>query len=89
MAHVKWLHLPCHVCGEELNTWDMRISHALGYEHITCEKCVAKEYGLSVPETGSSRALRSCRPSLVLFFTHARADGEPQTASEFMERQGV
>ena len=50
MAHVKWLHLPCHVCGEELNTWDMRISHALGYEHITCEKCVAKEYGLSVTE---------------------------------------
>lgn len=50
MAHVKWLHLPCHVCGEELNTWDMRISHALGYEHITCEKCVAKEYGLSVLE---------------------------------------
>ena len=50
MAHVKWLHLPCHVCGEELNTWDTRISHALGYEHITCEKCVAKEYGLSVPE---------------------------------------
>lgn len=50
MAHVKWLHLPCHVCGEELNTWDMRISHALGYEHITCERCVAKEYGLSVPE---------------------------------------
>ena len=53
MAHVKWLHLPCHVCGEELNTWDMRISHALGYEYITCEKCVAKEYDKSVEEVRS------------------------------------
>jgi len=50
MAHVKWLHIPCHSCGAELNTWDMRISHALGYEHIVCEKCVAKEYGKDVQE---------------------------------------
>ena len=50
MAHVKWLHIPCHSCGEELNTWDMRISHALGYEHIVCERCVAKEYGKDVQE---------------------------------------
>ena len=50
MAHVKWLYIPCHSCGEELNTWDMRISHALGYQHIVCEKCVAKEYGKDVQE---------------------------------------
>lgn len=50
MGKVRWLKVPCHVCGEELNTWDLRISHALGYQHVTCEKCVAKEYGKSVQE---------------------------------------
>ena len=46
----RWLGVPCHVCGEELNSWDARISKALGYKHQTCEKCVAKEYGRSVQE---------------------------------------
>jgi DNA-directed RNA polymerase subunit RPC12/RpoP len=45
MPKVKWLHTPCHSCGKELNSWDMRISHALGYKYIVCEECVAKEYG--------------------------------------------
>lgn len=50
MGKVQWLKIPCHVCGEELNSWDKRISHALGYKQITCEKCVAKEYGKDVQE---------------------------------------
>ncbi len=50
MSRVKWLGKPCHVCGNELNSWDERISKALGYKSITCEKCVAKEYGKDVQE---------------------------------------
>lgn len=47
---VKWLGKPCHVCGAELNSWDARVSKALGYDKTTCEKCVAREYGKDVNE---------------------------------------
>ncbi len=34
----------CHTCGEELTSWDMRCSKALGYQNPICETCIAKEY---------------------------------------------
>lgn len=52
-ARVRWLGIPCHVCGHELNSWDIKVSHALGYKTETCEKCVAKEYERSVDEVRS------------------------------------
>lgn len=43
--------IPCPVCGaERTNSWEKRISRALGYKVIVCEECVAKEYGLTVAE---------------------------------------
>ncbi len=41
----------CPVCGaERTNSWEKRISRALGYKAIVCEECIAKEYGLTVTE---------------------------------------
>lgn len=41
--------IPCPACGaERTNSWEKRICRALGYQAIVCEKCVAKEYGLTV-----------------------------------------
>jgi len=34
----------CHSCGQELTSWDLRCSKALGYKNPVCEKCIAKEY---------------------------------------------
>lgn len=51
MPVLNWYEIPCPVCGaEETNSWDKRISRALGYKHIVCEKCIAKEYNVSVEE---------------------------------------
>lgn len=49
---VRWYDdIPCSVCGaERVNSWDKRISRALGYKAIVCEECIAKEYGLTVEE---------------------------------------
>jgi O-glycosyl hydrolase len=48
---VIWLaDVSCHVCGGEVNSWDKRCSRALDYKHITCEECIAKEYGVTVEE---------------------------------------
>lgn len=41
---VRWLEEYCHVCGRQLNSWDARVSKALGYKHKLCERCVAEEY---------------------------------------------
>lgn len=41
---LKWLDEYCHICGEQLNTWDVKCSNALMYRKKTCEKCIAKEY---------------------------------------------
>lgn len=38
----------CNICGNELTSWDLRCSKALGYIHPICEKCIAKEYGETV-----------------------------------------
>lgn len=43
--------IPCPVCGrEETDSWDKRISRALGYKQIVCEACIAKEYDMTVDE---------------------------------------
>lgn len=43
--------IPCPVCGaKRTNSWEKRISRALSYKAIFCEKCIAKEYGLTVTE---------------------------------------
>lgn len=43
--------IPCPVCGaERTNSWEKRISHALGYKAIVCEACIAKEYDVTVNE---------------------------------------
>lgn len=47
--------IPCPVCGaERTNSWEKRITRALGYEAIICENCVAKEYGLTVEQLRST-----------------------------------
>ena len=45
---ITWLDEYCNVCGEQLNSWDMRISKALVYKKPVCEKCIAKEYDRDV-----------------------------------------
>lgn len=47
---VRWLDENCHVCGCRLNSWDSRCTKALGYQHKTCEACIAKEYGRTKEE---------------------------------------
>ncbi|MDF1495199.1 hypothetical protein [Caproiciproducens sp. CPB-2] len=47
---VKWLDQNCHICGEQLNSWDARCSKALVYKNPICEKCIAKEYDKTVDE---------------------------------------
>ena len=53
---VVWYNdIPCPVCGaERTNSWEKRITRALGYEAIICEDCVAKEYGLTVEQLRST-----------------------------------
>ncbi|TQI68587.1 hypothetical protein [Clostridium sp. KNHs216] len=48
--HVKWLDKYCHLCGEQLNSWDLRCSKALAYKNPHCERCIAKEYDKSIEE---------------------------------------
>lgn len=40
----------CNLCEKELNSWDKRISKALGYKNPNCETCIAKEYHMEVGE---------------------------------------
>ncbi|KLU61860.1 hypothetical protein CEB3_c17780 [Peptococcaceae bacterium CEB3] len=37
-------------CGQELTSWDIRCSKALGYKNPVCEKCLAQEYEVSIDE---------------------------------------
>jgi len=51
MGKGRTLHIPCGNCGAELNTWDARVSKALGYRNIiVCEKCICEEYGVTKDE---------------------------------------
>lgn len=45
---VKWLDLNCNQCGQQLNSWDTRLSKTLAYKISVCEKCIAKEYDMEV-----------------------------------------
>lgn len=45
---VKWLDKYCNLCGEQLNSWDARLSKTLAYKIPVCEKCIAKEYDMDV-----------------------------------------
>ena len=49
MDKVKWLNENCHLCGQQINSWDKRCNKALAYKRVTCEKCMAKEYDLEIP----------------------------------------
>lgn len=40
----------CNACGQELTSWDLRCSKALGYKQPVCETCIAKEYDKTVEE---------------------------------------
>lgn len=48
--NVKWFSDPCPMCGGKLNSWDKRVSRALGYKIPICEACIGKEYGKTVEE---------------------------------------
>lgn len=51
LRKVRWIpDIECPVCGGEVNSWDKRISRALGYKRIVCEECIAEEYDISVEE---------------------------------------
>ena len=50
MEHVKWLDEHCNVCGNQLNSWDAKISKTLQYKYKCCEKCIAKEYDIEIPK---------------------------------------
>lgn len=45
---VKWLDKYCNICGEQLNSWDARLSKTLAYKIPVCEKCIANEYDMGV-----------------------------------------
>lgn len=45
---VKWLDINCNQCGQQLNSWDVRLSKTLAYKFPVCEKCIAKEYDRDV-----------------------------------------
>ncbi len=44
----------CNYCSGEVNSWDKRCSRALGYTHIVCETCIAKEYNVTVQKLRST-----------------------------------
>lgn len=48
MKKVKWIDEYCNSCGQQLNTWDKRLSKTLAYKNPVCEKCIAKEYDMDV-----------------------------------------
>lgn len=50
----RWLEEYCHVCGRQLNSWDARVSNALGYRHKLCEACIADEYKIELDELRST-----------------------------------
>lgn len=50
MQGTKYTGKHCHSCGQELTSWDIRCSKALGYKNSVCEKCIAKEYDKTTEE---------------------------------------
>lgn len=51
MDKVRWLDINCPKCSQQLNSWDVRCSKALGYRiYQVCEKCLCKEYDMTKDE---------------------------------------
>ena len=50
MEKRRWLDQDCNKCGNQLNSWDARLSKALVYKYACCESCIAGEYDLSAEE---------------------------------------
>ena len=48
MQKIRWLDEDCNICGQQLNSWDARLSKTLAYKRKVCEKCIAKEYDMDV-----------------------------------------
>lgn len=42
--------LTCNICGNELNSWDKRLSKTLAYKLPACESCIAREYDIDRDE---------------------------------------
>lgn len=47
---VKWLDENCPSCNSKVNSWDKRLSKALGYQKTVCESCISKEYDVTIDE---------------------------------------
>lgn len=45
---VQWLDEECNCCGNQINSWDKRISKTLCYQYLHCESCIAAEYDMDV-----------------------------------------
>lgn len=43
-----WYDEPCAYCGENINSWDKRVSKAMCFTFPICESCIAEEYGMTV-----------------------------------------
>ena len=50
MARLRWLDKYCNKCGNQLNSWDARLSKALAYKYPCCESCIAAEYDMTAME---------------------------------------
>lgn len=50
LKKVRWLDKDCNKCGQQLNSWDARLSKTLAYKYPCCESCIAGEYGMTAEE---------------------------------------
>ena len=48
MKSLKWLDEACNNCGQQINSWDKRISKVLAYRYPCCEACIAREYDMDI-----------------------------------------
>ena len=47
MAKLKWLDSYCNKGGNQISSWDARLSKALAYKYLCCESCIAVGYGMT------------------------------------------
>ena len=57
---VRWLEEYCHVCGRQLNSWDARVSKALGYRHKLCEGCIAERAKARLEKNADDVLITGC-----------------------------
>ena len=48
MKSLKWLDAASNNCGQQINSWDKRISKVLAYRYPCCEACIAREYDMDI-----------------------------------------